>query len=337
MHGGAPWPTDPNSYENTHLIGSGSSAKVFIAKTPEGRRCAVKVLKLESQHVGDDCFEEIRKELQAMSQCRHPNIMQHYTSFPSRRQMYVVMPLMEGGSCADLIRCSYPSGWSGAKEEPVMAHVIYETLQALVYLHDPKQAQIHRDLKAGNLLLRRDGSLCLSDFGVVASLRDQTMRQTFVGTPCWMAPEVLSQESGYNFKADIWSLGITAMELANGEAPYQKLHPLKVMRNIIDKPPVQASTGSSSFRAFVAACLVKDSELRPTAVQLLRDQTSFHNQKDVNRLREMINQSPDLEERRPVSSPCGGGSSHQGVSSRLTHSQNSDWDFDLPEEETDNL
>eukprot|EP00397_Hematodinium_sp_SG-2012_P014652 GEMP01014900.1.p1 GENE.GEMP01014900.1~~GEMP01014900.1.p1 ORF type:complete len:332 (-),score=61.58 GEMP01014900.1:1689-2684(-) len=327
----APWPLAPNCYENTHLIGSGSSAKVFIAKVPDGRRCAVKILNLEAKQVVDDHFEEIRKELQAMSSCRHPNIMQHYTSFPSQRLMYVVMPLMEGGSCADLLRCGNPVGWVGEKEEPAMAHVLYETLQALVYLHDPKQAQIHRDLKAGNLLLRLDGSLCLSDFGVAATLRDQTLRQTFVGTPCWMAPEVLNQDGGYNFKADIWSLGITALELAIGEAPYQRLHPLKVMRNIIDKPPVQATAGSLAFRAFVAACLIKEAGQRPTAEQLLIDLGSFFEQRDVRRLVELIRQAPALEE-RPARNP--GASSGRGVSSRLAHSQNSDWDFDLPEEET---
>lgn len=326
-----PWPKDSESYKQTYLIGSGSSAKVFIAHLPDGRQCAVKVLNLEAQQIGDDCFEEIRKELQAMSSCRHPNIMQHFTSFPFQRQMYVVMPLMDAGSCADLLRCgSPPVGWVGEKEEPILAHVMYETLQALVYLHDPKQAQIHRDLKAGNLLLRRDGSVCLSDFGVAASLRDQTLRQTFVGTPCWMAPEVLSQDGGYNFKADIWSLGITALELAVGEAPYQRLHPLKVMRNILDKPPVQASVGSPSFRAFVAACLVKEAEQRPTAENLLTNLSSFFQQKDVTRLVEIIRQAPPLEERKVVKDGISGA----GVSSRVAHSQNSDWDFDLPEEET---
>jgi serine/threonine protein kinase len=101
----------------------------------------------------------------------------------------MVMPLMPGGSCADLMRAHFPSGF-GPKNIEILAHIIFETLNALAYLHDPKQAQIHRDLKAANLLLADDGSVRLADFGVAASLKEQRTRQTFVGTPCWMAPEV---------------------------------------------------------------------------------------------------------------------------------------------------
>ncbi|KAF4713693.1 hypothetical protein FOZ62_021489, partial [Perkinsus olseni] len=118
----------------------------------------------------------------------------------------------------------------------IIAYILRETAIALRHFHSNQQ--IHRDLKAGNILLSLDGRVYLSDFGVSASMRDSRSRQTFVGTPCWMAPEVLEQsKNGYDYKADIWSFGVTALELAHGSAPYQNLHPLKVMKNILENPP----------------------------------------------------------------------------------------------------
>ncbi|KMZ75298.1 Kinase [Zostera marina] len=258
-------------YKLTKEIGKGASATVYKAiYLPLEKVVAVKCLDLERCNSN---LEDIQREAQTMSLIDHPNLISAYCSFVVKHYLWVVMPFMTEGSCSHLMQIAYTEGF----EEPIICSILKETLKALVYLHG--EGHIHLDVKAGNILLDNSGTVKLGDFGVSAFMFDhgdrQRSRNSFVGTPCWMAPEILNRVNGYDFKADIWSFGITALELAHGHAPFSKEPLMKVlMRTLENAPPGldydRDKRFSKSFKHMVTSCLVKDPTKRPTAQKLLK-------------------------------------------------------------------
>ncbi|XP_028803572.1 serine/threonine-protein kinase cst-1 isoform X2 [Neltuma alba] len=256
---------DPTTkYELLNELGKGSYGSVYKArdlKTSE--LVAIKVISLSE---GEEGYEEIRGEIEMLQQCNHPNVVRYLGSYQGEEYLWIVMEYCGGGSVADLMNVT---------EEPLdegqIAYICREALKGLEYLHSI--FKVHRDIKGGNILLTEQGDVKLGDFGVAAQLtRTMSKRNTFIGTPHWMAPEVI-QESRYDGKVDVWALGVSAIEMAEGLPPRSAVHPMRVLFMIsIEPAPMleDKEKWSLHFHDFVAKCLTKEPRLRPTASEMLK-------------------------------------------------------------------
>uniref|UniRef100_A0A4W6D0G3 non-specific serine/threonine protein kinase n=1 Tax=Lates calcarifer TaxID=8187 RepID=A0A4W6D0G3_LATCA len=266
-------------------LGDGAFGKVFKAQNKQtGILAAAKVIDTKTEEE----LEDYMVEIDILASCDHQNIVKLLDAFYYESKLWILIEFCAGGAVdAVMLELERPL------TEPQIRVVCKQTLQALVYLHDNKI--IHRDLKAGNILLTLDGDVKLADFGVSAkNTKTLQRRDSFIGTPYWMAPEVVmcetSKDRPYDYKADIWSLGVTLIELAQIEPPNHEMNPMRVLLKIAKSDPptlMQPSRWSPEFSDFLKRCLDKNVDNRWNSTQLL--QHSFVSSVTDNKpLRELI-------------------------------------------------
>ncbi|PSC67730.1 Serine threonine-kinase dst1 [Micractinium conductrix] len=251
--------TDPfKIFELIHPLGRGSYGAVHKARIlASGDIVAVKIIPVgEAEELA-----AIQKEIAILRECNHPNVVKYYGSWRTRDSLWICMEYCAGGSVSDIMHTC-----GGGLEEEVIAYISGQTLAGLSYLHT--MGKVHRDIKCGNILLTEAGEVKLADFGVAAQLTNtMSKRNTFIGTPHWMAPEVI-QVSQYDGKVDIWALGISTIEMAEQFPPRWRVNPNRVIFQVVKDPPPRLADKerwSLTFQDFVAQCLQKDPRTRPTA------------------------------------------------------------------------
>ncbi|CAI5757573.1 unnamed protein product [Candida verbasci] len=269
----SPTPSPTYKYGLWKCIGKGNFGDVYRAKDlTAGKFVAIKVINLDDS---PDDVKQILREIHFLSRLSHANVIQYFESFTQHLNMFIVMEYCGGGSCSELIK------YHKKLNEDIVSYIIKNVLLGLQYLHGERK--VHRDIKAANVLLTENGDVKLGDFGVSGEMTFTKLKKnTFVGTPFWMAPEViikgkkasnntLDEDDGYDYKADIWSTGITTIELVTGSPPLAQFDPLKILFEIPKKkPPILFGLSySPNLKDFIRYCLLKDPDKRPSTKSLL--------------------------------------------------------------------
>ena len=255
--------SDPSQvYDIVGKLGQGGFAKVFKVKRREdGFLCALKFIEPKSQEDKD----LIINELGVMRKCdNNRGILKVIEAYDFKNRLWIFIELMNDALT------KYVQTLHKSYSEKIVKFVCKKTLEGLEFMHN--RHIIHRDIKSDNILFNSKGEVKLADFGYAVQLTAQNnARKSKVGTVCWMAPELIKGERAYDTKIDIWSFGIFAMEMADGDPPYINEPQGRVIFNIVKKdPPPINSRWSPEFQQFVSACLTKDPDQRPNATELLK-------------------------------------------------------------------
>jgi len=251
-----------HEFELSGLLGTGAYGSVYrVTHIKTKVVAAIKKIELTA----GEPIQTIANEINLIRDLDSKYIVKYLGSFFVKPHLNIVMEFCEAGSVADVMRLRQQ-----IMNEAEIAAILSGTIKGLSYMHS--KLHIHRDIKAGNVLLGANGSVKLADFGVAGQLSETTQkRKTVIGSPFWMAPEII-QEVGHDSLADIWSTGILALEMAEGRPPYADIHPMRVIFKIAASPPAtfaEPTAWSADFREVVSHCLVKEPKNRFTADQLL--------------------------------------------------------------------
>lgn len=267
-------PFKAHNFETVRQVGHGAFANVYLMRDKRvPKEFAVKIIKLDEC---SDRVETFQKETGLLYQCRSPFIVGYFGSFVARKELWIFLEFVQGGSVLHLVRTH------GPLIEPICALICHDTLEGLSYLHT--HGHLHLDIKPGNILVTLDGHCKLCDLGVAkggglaqappkgaadSDSAPEAAKMNVAGTLLYMSPEMVTH-TPVSFNTDVWSLGISAIEMATGRTPRQELHQMKaVWMTAHNAPPTLEGKFSDSFKAFVALCLTKEAKDRPSAMTML--------------------------------------------------------------------